>query len=86
MKIEYYKKYIKSYAKLAKEKQKKVDEAISEFIENPFNPKLKNHLLHGKMKAKRAISAGYDLRIIFEEKDGYMLVIFLDLGNHIRVY
>jgi mRNA-degrading endonuclease YafQ of YafQ-DinJ toxin-antitoxin module len=47
---------------------------------------LKNHSLNGHLLGKRAVSAGSDLRIIFEEFNGYTLVIFLDLGKHNRVY
>lgn len=38
------------------------------------------------MKGQRSISARFDLRIIFEECDGYAVVIMIAVGNHEEVY
>jgi len=86
MKIVYHKDFNKSYLKLSSKQQDKIDEAIKTFINNPFHKQLKNHPLHGDQKGKRAIAAGGDLRIIFEEIDNYRKVIFFRVGSHSQVY
>lgn len=39
-----------------------------------------------KMKGGCSLSAGFDLRIIFEERDGYAVVIMIAVGTHEEVY
>ncbi|MCX6733298.1 MAG: type II toxin-antitoxin system mRNA interferase toxin, RelE/StbE family [Candidatus Peregrinibacteria bacterium] len=86
MKIRFHKNFEKHYKKLQKEDKAKVLAAISKFSENPLDPTLKNHPLHGSIKGKRSFSAANDLRIIFEEFDDYVLVIMLDVGSHNQIY
>lgn len=86
MNVKYSDKYLKNYSKLQAWQRLKVDEAIMKFIQNPFDASLKNHKLHGILKSKRAISAGNNLRIIFEERQNYTIVIFLQTGTHNQVY
>jgi len=86
MKIKYHKRFEKQFKKLADKNKKKVLEVINIFINNPYDKKLLNHNLKGDLLGKKAISINSNLRIIFEEFDGYTLVIFLDLGTHNRVY
>jgi len=47
---------------------------------------LKNHALAGKLRGLRAISAGYDLRIVYEEEGGHATVLLLNTGTHDEVY
>ena len=82
MKIDFGKRFIKQYAKLSEKKKDRVDETILLFELNTTHPKLKNHALKGK----RAISAGGDMRLIFQEYEGYTLVLFLEVGSHNQVY
>ena len=86
MNIRYHKRFEKQFKKLLEKDKKKVLSVIKNFTDNPKELKLKNHSLKGLLLGKRAISAGSDRRIIFEEFDNYTLVIFLDLGKHNRVY
>ena len=86
MKIKYHKRFEKQFKKLLSRDKKKVINVIEIFVENVEHLSLHKHKLKGSLAGKRAISAGSDLRIIFEEFDGYTLVIFLDLGKHNRVY
>ena len=74
--------FLRSLKKLDKQKRKAVFEAIGKLQKNPFDPSLRNHTLQGKLKGLRAFSAAYDLRIVFEERDGYLVVIFVDVGSH----
>lgn len=66
--------------------QKQILHALETFTKNPFTKSLNNHALHGKLASFRSISAGYDIRIIFEEYDGYTIVIFIKVGTHDQVY
>lgn len=86
MKIKFKKKFIKHYRKLEQITQSKVDAAISMFRKNPLNPVLKNHALSGNLVGKRSIAAGFDLRLIFVEYEGYVVVEFLDVGTHSQLY
>ena len=86
MNIKYHKRFEKQFKKLLEKDKKKVLDAIENFIDNPKDLSLKNHFLKGVLLGKRAISAGPDLRIIFEEFNNYTSVVFLDLGKHGRVY
>jgi len=86
MKTIYHKKFKKSYQKLSAAQQKKVDQAIEIFVKDPMAPVLNNHALHGRFNNLRSISAGWDLRIIFQESGGYIIVVFLQVGTHSQVY
>jgi len=86
MNIKYHKRFEKQFKKLLDRDKKKIIIAIEIFIDNVNHPSIRNHSLKGVLMGKRAISAGSDLRIIFEEFENYALVIFLDLGKHNRVY
>jgi addiction module RelE/StbE family toxin len=86
VKIRYQKSFSKDFAKLSPKQKSQVEKRIQEFIQNPFNPILKNHALHGKMITERSISAGGNLRIIFREEDDYIVVIFIHVGSHNKVY
>ena len=86
MKIFFEKKMLKQYWKLRTEDRKRVDDAITLFRKNPFDATIKNHPLKGSMKGTRAISAGFDLRIVLKEHDGYVIVVMLAVGTHEGVY
>lgn len=53
------------------------------FMDQPFHPTLKNHGLTGKLRGLRAISAGYDLRVVYEEEGGHATVLLLNTGSHV---
>lgn len=80
------KKFDKAYAKLTEANQTRVDDALRLFEKNPFDASLCNHILKGKLKRFRAISAGYDLRMVLQEQGGYVVVIMLNVGTHDQVY
>ena len=86
MEIIFKKSFIKQYDKLPKNLGIKVDETIDIFAQNPHHPILKNHQLKGNMHGQRSISAGNDLRIIFEVEGNYIKVLFLAVGTHNQVY
>ena len=84
--ITYHKKFDKARKKLPLHQKLAVDETIALFQKDPHQSILQNHKLIGPMKGKRAMSAGFDLRIIFQEMDNYIVVNMLDVGSHDRMY
>ena len=86
MKILFAKRMTKQYWKLRETERKRVDDGIDLFRRDPFDLVLQNHPLKGPMKGARAISAGFDLRIIFQERENYMVVLMLAVGSHEEVY
>lgn len=76
----------KQYKKrLRKNEQERVNEALKIFMNDKFDTILNNHALHGKYKGKRSMNAGGDIRIIFEEKGG-IIIILLAIGTHAQLY
>ena len=86
MQIKYHKNFTKSFKKLTPLLKDKTKKVIIKFTKNPRDKTLKNHKLTGKLNNKRAISVTGDIRIIFEQHNNYILVIFLDIGSHNQVY
>jgi len=86
MKIIYHRNFTKTFLKLTIKQQNRIIEAITDFQNNPFDPILKNHALHGDQKNRRAFSVGGDLRIVYEEENNYTVVTFYRVGTHNQVY
>jgi len=86
MQIKFHKRFEKSLKKLSPDLKKKTIEAIEKFTKNPKDKLSRNHSLKAKMKGKRAFSVTGDCRVIFEEVDGYIIVVMLDVGSHNQVY
>ena len=80
------KRYLKAYQALSPKQQDRIDATLKEFTEDPHAPALRNHPLHGKLKGWRSISAGGNLRILFECDDAYEIVTFINVGTHTKVY
>lgn len=81
MEIDYSPKFKKQFKKLPKKTKELALKFEVLFRENPFNPKLKTHKLHGTMKEYWAFSIYYDYRIGFTFVDGN-LVRFHAVGSH----
>jgi mRNA interferase YafQ len=79
-----YKERIRGNKKLVK----RVEERIKLFIEDRYNPILKDHKLQGKYLGLGAFSIAGDLRIIYRENnEGEISIIdLLDIGTHNQVY
>ena len=84
--IKYHKRFEKRYKKLSPSLQRKAQQAIEIFQRNPYDIRINNHALAGKMRGQRAFSVTGDVRIIFEESDNYLFVLFLAIGSHPQVY
>ncbi|MEK7140424.1 MAG: type II toxin-antitoxin system mRNA interferase toxin, RelE/StbE family [Patescibacteria group bacterium] len=81
MEIEYSPKFRKGFKKLPRVAQEKALVCEKIFRENPFDPRLKTHKLHGGMKEYWAFSISYNYRIGFTFVTG-KLVRFHDIGTH----
>lgn len=86
MRIIRRKSFVKAYANLSLCRRKQVDIALQLFARNPLDVKLHNHPLKGNMKGLRSFSAAHDVRIIFKEEQGYIVVILVSVGTHNQVY
>lgn len=86
MKLELTKNFAKEYSKLPRKSQEKVDAALKLFLENKYNPILRNHALQGNYKGFSSISAGGDIRIHYFEKDDRITVVLVRVGSHSRLY
>lgn len=87
MKIHASTTFTKMLKKLPLKQQKQVSDALSIFITNPLDARLRNHALIGRRLGTRSIDVGFDMRIIFREKDGtYEIVDLLEVGSHAKLY
>jgi addiction module RelE/StbE family toxin len=80
MKIAYHPKFIRQYNKLPEDLKIEIKEKIALFEQNPLHPSLKNHKLHGKLKAFQAFSVNYSYRILYVTKGN--MAILSKIGTH----
>jgi len=70
--------------------QKKIFDILEKLADEPFDPTLKTHKLHGKLSGLWACYVEYDCRIVFTfEKvpdDDNDLIVLADIGKHDEVY
>ena len=85
MKIDYHKKFYKTFDKLPIKIQEKFYERLRIFSQNQFNTVLNNHALTGEYRGYRSIDITGDLRAIFEliEKD---TSLFIMVDTHSNLY
>jgi len=86
MNIRFLPSFQRSLKKLTPEQKQNVSMSIKLFAEHSFDPKLRNYKLHGQYEGMRSITAGYDLRILYREEDGHVLIFFIDVGSRDEVY
>ena len=86
MVIHYTTAFKRMFRKLSRKQRELVEAALKLFAMNPFDPRLHNHKLVGSRQGVRSLSAGYDLRILYVEKDGHSVIFLLMVGNHDAVY
>lgn len=90
MQLKFSKRFKKSYSKLNKVQQKNADKTILLFIKDPFHKKLRNHGLKGRYEGVRSIDAGFDLRILFTQKEEgnktIVVAVMVDVGTHAQLY
>ena len=85
MRIYFHKNFGKQYKKLKKNEQRKTQERLALFSENPFDHRLNNHPLKGKYNDYRSINITGDLRAVYKfisEEE----CIFAAIDSHSNLY
>ena len=67
MTIFFHKCFAKQYRRLNRKLQKQVDIKIALFYQNPYDPHLNNHSLHGVYKEYRSIDITGDYRAWYKQ-------------------
>ena len=81
MKIFYLKRFIKQYKKLPADIKNLAEKKEKIFRNDPYDPKLKTHKLHGDLMNFYAFRLNSKIRVIFAfDKDGN--IRFYSVGNH----
>lgn len=86
MEIRRTKSFTKAFASLNSRQQEQVEAAVARFAEDRSDPALRNHRLKGKLRGHHSFSAAWDLRVIYREEGGFILIILIDVGTHNQVY
>ncbi len=89
--IEYTKQFIRQYKKYRKKYpllEREVEQTLLMLENDPFDPRLKTHKLHGKLSSTLSCICGFDCRILFEiEKiDGDEVITIYKIGTHDEIY
>ncbi len=84
MKILLSKRFVRQIRKLPEPIQWLADEKRALFAENPLDPRLKTHKLHGEFSGLWAISIDHQTRAIFE-LIGNDTALFHSIGGH-KIY
>lgn len=81
MKIVYTSKFSREYKKLPRKIKMLAEKKEKIFRENPFNPVLDTHKLHGRFKEFWSFSVDFEYRIVFELENN-KTVYFHSIGDH----
>lgn len=85
MKIDYHKKFLKSFDKLPVKIKAKFHERLRVFSENQFHPLLNNHPVDAAYPGWRSINISGDYRALYEHKNEE-IVVFMKIGTHSELY
>ena len=81
--IYYHPRFQRSFRKLNPKTKAQAELRVKIFKNNPFQPILGTHHLHGKLKKQMSFSVNSRDRILFEfVGKNHNEVIFLDVGDH----
>lgn len=85
MRVLYHKNFNKEYKKLSFKVKEQFKIRLRLFLENPFNPLLDNHALHGKWINFRSINVTGDFRAIYKYLNNDT-VEFVIINTHSNLY
>ncbi|MCR4322523.1 MAG: type II toxin-antitoxin system mRNA interferase toxin, RelE/StbE family [Candidatus Azambacteria bacterium] len=85
MDVIFHRNFKRHYKKLRISEQKKCDEKIVLFMENPLDPLLHNHALGGKWGCYRSINITGDPRALYEPI-GIDTALFILVNTHSNLY
>ena len=84
MKVYFSREFIKNLKKAPKRVKIAFKNRLEIFLKDPFDSRLRNHPLKGKLKGYRSINITGDWRALFKEtEDG---VYFTVIGTHSQLY
>ena len=83
--IIFHKHFEKSYSKLSKKTKEAFKDRRNLFLEDPQNPFLGIHMLHGEYKGYKSFNITGDIRVIYKEIKEEVY-IFADIGSHGKLY
>jgi len=70
--------------------QERILDVLAVLAQNPFEPTLKTHKLHGQLEGLWACWVEYDCRIVFafehDPAGDDDLIVLVDIGSHDEVY
>lgn len=84
MQVSYSRDFIKQSKKLSKNIREKLLSRVTIFIENPLDPRLRNHALRGKYRNTRSIDITGDVRALYIQTEHE--AIFVAVGTHSQLY
>ncbi len=83
--INLHRKFVKKFEKLQPKLKEKFKERRNLFLENPANPLLDNHALHGDRAGEWSINITGNWRALYEFQDAET-VIFFEIDTHSNLY
>lgn len=85
IKIEYTKKFEKQYSKLSPKIREQFKERQRLWLNDPYNPQLRLHMLTGEYAGLYSINITGDIRALYQKVDN-TYVIFGFIGTHSQLY
>lgn len=85
MKVRFHRNFRRDYAKLPARIRNQFKKRLKAFLEDPFDPLLNNHALHGEWRQFRSINVTGDFRAIFRML-GRDTVEFVLIDTHGNLY
>ena len=83
MTVYYRPRFLRVFCRFDPQIQKRIKQHIALFEQDPFDPKLNTHSLHGKLKGFWSFSVGGGNRVLFQFLDKRKdKSVFLDVGDH----
>lgn len=85
MKASFHKHFSKSYKKCPIKVQKQFKKRLRLFLEDPYNPLLENHALHGQWQDFRSINVTGDYRALYYHLNDDIVEFFV-IDTHSNLY
>jgi len=85
MRVDYHSAFVKDFKKLKPAQQRKAEQRVAMFIDDPAHTLLRDHGLSGKYTGYRSIRIGGDLRIIYKRLSKNHVVL-ARIGTHSQLY
>jgi len=85
MKVDSTKQFRKQFKKLTPKIQDQFDQRLDLFLRKRSDKQLHDHALTGKYKGYRSINITGDIRALYYERGG-VIIIFTFIGSHSQLY